>query len=218
MNLSGVKVGATRRRGTAIAAAALTMAMVAPIIHPIVNPNQAAVAQAQTAASDTIVEAGTTVYSNTQQYRGYAYIDRAGAVPNGQGQGDSNVNADDQPLAGLSVYLQWRDQSGFVSPVLHAVTDANGQYYFDLSQTFYDARGGAHKFRLSGLNDTPYNGSYTRVRTWSDNPDVNRYTPVIVGDMYANGTFHGRTDRKQESWNFTSGVDVIENGKMAFQE
>ena len=41
--------GVTRRRGTTIAAAALSVALVAPFVHPIASPQTAAVAGAQEA-------------------------------------------------------------------------------------------------------------------------------------------------------------------------
>ena len=40
--------GVTRRRGTTIAAAALSVALVAPFVHPIASPQSAAVAVAST--------------------------------------------------------------------------------------------------------------------------------------------------------------------------
>ena len=38
--------GVTRRRGTTIAAAALSVALVAPFVHPVVNPASSPVAAA----------------------------------------------------------------------------------------------------------------------------------------------------------------------------
>ena len=40
-----------RRRGTTIAAAALSVALVAPFVHPVVSPQSAAEAQAQTSGT-----------------------------------------------------------------------------------------------------------------------------------------------------------------------
>ena len=46
--------GVTRRRGTTIAAAALSVALVAPFVHPVVAPQNAAVAQAQDTADASV--------------------------------------------------------------------------------------------------------------------------------------------------------------------
>ena len=42
--------GTVRRRGTTIAAAALSVSLIAPFVHPIAAPQTAAVAQAQDAS------------------------------------------------------------------------------------------------------------------------------------------------------------------------
>lgn len=50
--------GTVRRRGTTIAAAALSVSLIAPFVHPIAAPQTAAVAQAQDAsASETAGDA-----------------------------------------------------------------------------------------------------------------------------------------------------------------
>ena len=51
MNKKEIKRTAVRRRGTTIAAAALSVALVAPFVHPVVAPQSAAEAQAQTSGT-----------------------------------------------------------------------------------------------------------------------------------------------------------------------
>lgn len=54
MNLKDVKAGVTRRRGTTIAAAALSVAMVGPFVHSVAAPVPfVAVAEAQNAGGDS---------------------------------------------------------------------------------------------------------------------------------------------------------------------
>ena len=66
---------AARRRGTTIAAAALSVALVAPFVHPVVAPQSAAAAQAQT--SGTVAATPVTDPSKVIEADGIAngYID-----------------------------------------------------------------------------------------------------------------------------------------------
>lgn len=80
--------GVTRRRGTTIAAAALSAALVSPFIYPVVNPaaSPAAVAQDAMPAQDRYVDTrgtseATAIQANgtwqqKQGYQGTVYLDR----------------------------------------------------------------------------------------------------------------------------------------------
>ena len=80
--------GVTHRRGTTIAAAALSAALVSPFIYPVVNPaaSPAAVAQDATPAQDRYVDTrgtseATAIQANgtwqqKQGYQGTVYLDR----------------------------------------------------------------------------------------------------------------------------------------------
>lgn len=67
MNKKAIKRTAVRRRGTTIAAAALSVALVAPFVHPVVAPQTAAVASAAeiTDADGNYIPADTgRIYDN----------------------------------------------------------------------------------------------------------------------------------------------------------
>lgn len=150
------------------------------------------------------IDVSGTAVSHKQQYRGLAYIDREGA--------QSTKDDEDEALQGLTVYLQWQDGTGYVSPIFKAVTNAEGEYFFNFEgKTYYDALGGAHHFQLAG-------DSKFKVRSWAENPDPKKYSRVISGDIYRNGAFHNRLQRLNESWNFVAGINVIEFGRIVFQE
>ena len=80
--------GVTRRRGTTIAAAALSVALVTPFVHPVVNPGASPVAAAQDAATaqDRSVDSkGTSeatairadgTWGQKKGYQGTVYLDR----------------------------------------------------------------------------------------------------------------------------------------------
>ena len=80
--------GVTRRRGTTIAAAALSVALVTPFVHPVVNPGASPVAAAQDAASaqgSSVDPKGTSeatairadgTWGQKKGYQGTVYLDR----------------------------------------------------------------------------------------------------------------------------------------------
>lgn len=138
-----------------------------------------------------------------QSYSGEAYIDRA--------PGLQDVNdPDDTPYEGATIYLQWMNGKGFISPYYKTTSDANGKFCFDLSKPVTDALGNSYEFKLAGDADF-------LVRTWLENPDPDNLVMARFGDAFP-GTFHDRVTRINESWDFTVGINRIVNGKAAFQE
>ncbi|MDK8669802.1 hypothetical protein QP909_02665, partial [Corynebacterium sp. MSK195] len=206
--------GVTRRRGTTIAAAALSVALVAPFVHPVVNPASSPVAAAQDAASaqDRSVDSrGTSeatairadgTWGQKQGYQGTVYLDRDG---NPDKQDDA-----DEAMPGVKVFLQYVNGKGQVSPIYYTTSDSEGKFVFDLSKAPKDGLGNPVEFKLAG-------DSKFQVRTWAENPDPAKYTLAAGGDMYS-GRFHGRLTRKWESWDFTAGINRIVGSKVVFQE
>lgn len=194
MNLKSFN-GAARRRGTTIAAAALSVAMVAPFVHPVVNPDNAAAAIAQDAApaQDRAVDTqGTSeatairadgTWGQKQGYQGTVYLDRDGNL-------DRQDDAD-EAMPGVKVFLQYVNGKGQVSPIYYTTSDSAGKFVFDLSKAPKDGLGNPVEFNLAG-------DSKFQVRTWAENPDPAKYTLAAGGDMYS-GRFHGRLTRKWES-------------------
>ncbi|EHJ56026.1 gram positive anchor [Streptococcus urinalis 2285-97] len=139
--------------------------------------------------------------SAKQTYSGKAWIDNGGSI---EGQ-----DSDDIPLAGVKVYLQWVNGKGYVSKVYYTTTLADGTFAFDLSKSEVDPNGEEHRFQLAG------DGNFA-VRTWIENPDSSKYDIIQAGDKIYG--FHTRTNRKNESWDFTAGVNRIVNSQVILQE
>ncbi|MDK6814472.1 YPDG domain-containing protein, partial [Corynebacterium sp. UMB6689] len=166
MNLKSFN-GSARRRGTTIAAAALSVAMVAPFVHPIASPQTAAVAQAQEsdapASNANVIEAdaiangyigsATDMTNAKSTLSGRAYID--------DGSGFGPTDAGNLPVPeGTTVYMQWIDKDGAVSPVYSAKTSNQlssdktsqagpGAYAFDLREPWTDVHGKDHTYTAS---------------------------------------------------------------------
>ena len=206
--------GVTRRRGTTIAAAALSVALVAPFVHPVVNPASSPVAAAQDAASaqDSSVDSrGTSeatairadgTWGQKKGYQGTVYLDRD-KTPDDQDDAD-------EAMPGVKVFLQYVNGKGQVSPIYYTTSDSEGKFVFDLSKAPKDGLGNPVEFKLAG--DEKF-----QVRTWAENPDPAKYTLAAGGDMYS-GRFHNRLTRKWESWDFTVGINRIVGAKVVFQE
>ncbi|WP_210398338.1 YPDG domain-containing protein, partial [Corynebacterium sp. HMSC074C01] len=206
--------GSARRRGTTIAAAALSVAMVAPFVHPVVSPNAAPAAIAQDATPDqkpsvdtrgtseaTAIRADGT-WGQKQGYQGTVYLDRD--------SGPEAQNEADEAMSGVKVFLQYVNGKGQVSPIYYTTSDSEGKFVFDLSNAPKDGLGNPIEFKLAG-------DSKFQVRTWAENPDPAKYTLAGGGDMYS-GRFHNRLTRKWESWDFTAGINRIVGAKVVFQE
>ena len=206
--------GLTRRRGTTVAAAALSVALVTPFVHPVVNPGGSPVAAAQDAASaqDRSVDSrGTSeatairadgTWGQKKGYQGTVYLDRDENLDN---QDDA-----DEAMPGVKVFLQYVNGKGQVSPIYYTTSDSEGKFVFDLSKAPKDGLGNPVEFKLAG-------DSKFQVRTWAENPDPAKYTLAAGGDMYS-GRFHNRVTRKWESWDFTAGINRIVGSKVVFQE
>ncbi|WP_175974000.1 Rib/alpha-like domain-containing protein [Corynebacterium sp. Marseille-Q2823] len=206
--------GSARRRGTTIAAVALSVAMVAPFVHPVVSPNAAPAAIAQDSTPDqkpsvdtrgtseaTAIRADGT-WGQKQGYQGTVYLDRD--------SGPEAQNEADEAMPGVKVFLQYVNGKGQVSPIYYTTSDSEGKFVFDLSKAPKDGLGNPIEFKLAG--DDKF-----QVRTWAENPDSAKYTLAGGGDMYS-GRFHNRLTRKWESWDFTAGINRIVGAKVVFQE
>ena len=201
-----------RRRGTSVAAAALSFALVAPLAQPVAFAQEA---PAAVAAADAPADARgenelvpNAIYTkggwrDYYGYHGYAYINK-------QGRADDLAESD-EPLKGNVIYLQYVTGKGEVSPTFYTLTDSEGRFSFDLSESVTDPVG-APRWYLAGDSDF-------KVRVWGENPDESKYSVVMAGDMQS-GRYTKRLDRVQESWNFTVGPagSRITNGRFVLEE
>ena len=206
----------TARRGTSIAAAALSFALVAPLAQPVAFAQDNPPASAAPAASaDKGAQQGEGKNKQVPNaiftkggwrdfygYHGWAYINKDGR--------HDDLSSNNEPLKGNVIYLQYVTKNGEVSPTFYTTTDSEGRFSFDLSENvtnevdappFWLAAGGVC------------------VRVWGENPDPSKYSVVAAGD-FNSGRYTSITDRVQESWNFTAGPagSRITNGRFVLEE
>ena len=172
----------TRRRGTTIAAAALSLALVAPAVQPVANPAAvpAAFAKEETAPAgenqiidaDMIESGRVTKAANLTDAHGVGKGLISGHVyltsPNGNpGAAYDNGNV---KLDGITVYAQFRDKDGSYSPIFSAKT-----------HTLKDVVGG------NGGKGTFAFGTGDKGITWTD-------------EQGKEHTWAARTDQQHRIW------------------
>ncbi|NQI73495.1 hypothetical protein HO590_09935, partial [Streptococcus suis] len=187
-----------------ISSAAVNQTVASPVAEGTTTravTNYAATSDLQEAAQDGAIYS-PGLATDKQTYSGVAWLYRNGTHT------DSD-QADAVRMPGVNVYLQWVNGDGFVSPVYYTTTNNDGTFAIDLSKPVTDSQGNTYKFILAG-------DSKFAVRTWVENPDPSRYTVIKHGDQKYG--FHTRTDRKNESWDFTAGINRIVNSQVVLQE
>ncbi|MFH6890929.1 hypothetical protein [Corynebacterium aurimucosum] len=146
MNKKEIKSTAVRRRGTTIAAAALSVALVAPFVHPVVSPQSAAEAQAQTSGTvaATPVTDPTKIIEADGIANGYigSRFDMTNALATLSGVVGLKETSASSSLKGTmgindaTVYMQFKDRDGTISPIFstksHQLGSSSGNYVFDL--------------------------------------------------------------------------------------
>ena len=120
------------RRGISVAAAALSLALVAPTIQPVVAPQFAAVAsaaeavtdaaQASAIEADAIAEGYVTKTVDLTNAKGILSGKVFRAVGGPSSSGDPTSTSDPAVANGTVVYAQWKDKDGWVSPVYKTTT------------------------------------------------------------------------------------------------
>ena len=156
------------RRGTSIAAAALSFALVAPLAQPVAFAQEAqeapaAVAGAETPDSNGAIPADAIangyITGNTSMTNAKSTLSGRAFIDDGYGLGPTD--AGQQPVPeGTKVYMQWIDTDGAVSPVYVAQTSNQlsgdktaqagpGAYAFDLRKPWVDHHGKEHVYTAS---------------------------------------------------------------------
>ena len=156
-----------RRRGTSVAAAALSFALVAPFAQSVGAPETGAVAGATTnnQPADANWEAPEGTIDADGIKNGYvnSAIDLTNArntISGHVGIMESTASSDINGgigLNGVTVLMQWRDHDGSISPIYAAQSQGTGQgqfgtgtFVFDLRESYTDANGKKHTFTASG--------------------------------------------------------------------
>ena len=154
-----------RRRGTSVAAAALSFALVAPFAQPVAFAQEETAAVSQAPATEEngaivadgiangYVKSATGMTNAKSTLSGRAFID--------DGYGFSPTDGGQQAVPeGTKVYMQWIDKDGAVSPVYVARTSDQlsksntsqagpGSYVFDLREPWIDHHGKKHTYKAS---------------------------------------------------------------------
>ncbi|WP_158014676.1 putative Ig domain-containing protein, partial [Corynebacterium sp. HMSC059E07] len=150
MNKKAIKRTAVRRRGTTIAAAALSVALVAPFVHPVVAPQTAAVASAAeiTDADGNYIPADTgRIYDNGED-DGLRY---AGLVP-------EFVDAQQNDPQYVFKVPHLRKSVWNTGKTPEGDTDANGQFIRFRDKALYDE---ISRIELVGVNGD-HQGSFVK--------------------------------------------------------
>ncbi|WP_421038433.1 Rib/alpha-like domain-containing protein [Streptococcus hyointestinalis] len=139
------------------------------------------------------------VIGDKHSYAGKAWLQQSEETLDGMGSGSL-------PMSGVKIYLQWVNGKGHVSNVYYTTSEADGTFVINLDHA--DLEDG-NQFNLAG-------DPKMAVRTWVENPDSSKYNIVRAGDAIYG--FHTRLNRKNESWDFTAGINRIVNGMVIFQD
>ena len=172
-----------RRRGTSIAAAALSFALIAQTVQTV-QTAQAAPAQAQPTQAqpqNALPVTGTAIESEGLANAPFTI---SGTVREVFAQAATNAGLADysKPIAGAKVYAQWKEGTSDVrfSPVYTATTNEQGSYAIEL-KPFFDELNRMRVFEAArttgsaGLQDIAGNrrldGWNEKIRVWVELPD-----------------------------------------------
>ncbi|MCT1563496.1 Rib/alpha-like domain-containing protein, partial [Corynebacterium glucuronolyticum] len=197
------------RRGISIAAAALSLALVAPAIQPVVAPQFVATAVAQDASSTSQSVPETNVPANTKHsVKGYTLLQSNGALKDKE---DSEYTS---PISGVPVYAQWFNAYGEASPVTKGTSDAKGFFSFTLAPFVSQQDGKLQEFVAD-----PNGPSYNKVRVWSPgNADLNAKYDIF--SQWNNGKPGPNTDayNTSEGMGYNIANDTMGDFYIRFKE
>ncbi|MGV0433329.1 Rib/alpha-like domain-containing protein, partial [Corynebacterium sp. 20_84] len=202
MNLKKI----TRRRGTTIAAAALSMVLVAPAVQPVGAPQFGALANAQT--SGTVAATPVTDPTKLIEADGIAngyikkQIDMTNALAVLSGAVGLKETTASNSLKGtegvndVTVYMRFKDVDGTISPIFtaksHQLGNTSGNYAFDLRAKDKDGNVLSHpdspvpggEYSFVDANGKPHLFRAKRgqeYRIWVDSPLKNKETGNDLG-------------------------------------
>ncbi|WP_342318460.1 YPDG domain-containing protein [Corynebacterium mayonis] len=206
------------RRGTTIAAAALSLALVAPAVATVspVKAGFVGAAQAQTSAQDAIdadaIANGYVSSASNMQIKQHVLSGRA-YVLDSTDMNTSNTTWTDPVPEGTTVYLRWIDSDGAVSPLYKAKTSnalssvatsqaGPGAYAFDLRAPWTDNFGRQHIYEAK---------SDQNFRIWIDPYDDPVNGVRLEPFRQAPGFFPGSYAESRSLLGATKGGPAIKN-------
>ena len=175
-----------RRRGTSVAAAALSFALVAPFAQPVAfaQENPPASESDQNANTPTAADA-PAVGGDEKAIYSPGKADQEGTISGSVKEiveaavGFGNVQASGTPLKGVKIYAQWYEgeNTQHSSPVYYTESDANGNFTIKMAP-YTDAAGATRFFDADasvGLTTGPDRGKRDhkreKIRVWTELPD-----------------------------------------------
>ena len=184
MNKKEIKRTAVRRRGTTIAAAALSIAMVGPFVHAVTPASPfAAVANAQD--NQPAAEAPAAGGDKDKAIYSPGQADQKGTISGSVKEiveakvGFGNVQDSGKALKGVKIYAQWYEgeNTQHSSPVYYTESDANGNFTIKMGP-YTDALGKTRHFDADasvGLTTGDDRGKRDqkreKIRVWTELPD-----------------------------------------------
>lgn len=159
MNKKEIKRTAVRRRGTTIAAAALSIAMVGPFVHAVTPASPfAAVAN----ADENQPAAGATETGSDKAIHSPGKANQKGTISGSVKEiveakvGFGEVQDSAKAIPGVKVYAQWYEgeNTQHSSPVYYTESDANGNFTINMAP-YTDALGVTREFRADASVGTP---------------------------------------------------------------
>ncbi|WP_210385895.1 YPDG domain-containing protein, partial [Corynebacterium sp. HMSC072A04] len=184
MNKKEIKRTAVRRRGTTIAAAALSIAMVGPFVHAVTPASPfAAVANAQD--NQPAAEAPAAGGDKDKAIYSPGQADQKGTISGSVKEiveakvGFGNVQDSGKALKGVKIYAQWYEgeNTQHSSPVYYTESDANGNFTIKMGP-YTDALGKTRHFDAdasAGLTTGDERGKRDqkreKIRVWTELPE-----------------------------------------------
>ena len=168
----------SRRRGTSIAAAALSFALVAPFVNAV-TPGSPVVSVADAQEADASASSSKAIYSPGKASQQGTISGSVKEVVEAN-IGFGTVQAKGNPLEGVKVYAQWYEgaDTEHSSPVYYTETDANGNFSINMAP-YTDALGVTREFRADASVGTPDGGDWS----WDENREKIRVWTELPADM-----------------------------------
>ena len=174
-----------RRRGTSVAAAALSFALVAPLAQPVAFAQEDKPAAESAQNADAPKPPAETPASDVEAYADAIHspgeADQKGTISGSVKEivetavGFGNVQDSGKALKGVKVYAQWYEgvNSVHASPVYYTESDENGNFTLNMAP-YTDAKGVERKFTAyAAVGETVPQNDHRRekIRVWAELPE-----------------------------------------------
>ena len=178
---------AARRRGTTIAAAALSVTLVAPFVHPVAGaqetPPEVAAPADMPATNDAKQPSDKPIYSPGKASEKGTISGSVKEIVEAK-VGFRDVQDSGKALKGVKVYAQWYEgaKTQHSSPVYFTESDENGNFTIKMAP-YTDAKGVQRKFEAdASVGETVPQRDHKRekIRVWTELPEdlTNKYRLV----------------------------------------